>query len=191
MLQSISSPRAEGASPPSPPQLHSKMHLHVVPCSYRHNPGLFSSGRDLKCWADFDEFAAFGGVCRISRSCGQGVRSSWVSILRCWVSSGSSRNGFMCPKKCARKSCNSNRCVYPVDSAIEGTPNPTLLQGPTGRQRVHSEDCSTIGWACNSSSTVRFVTNTSIPALGDLVSGVLTAVQASSPTSKSCRNPTR
>jgi hypothetical protein len=29
-----------------------------------------------------------------------------------------------------------------------------LLQGPTGRQRVHSEDCSTIGWACNSSSTV-------------------------------------
>jgi hypothetical protein len=29
-----------------------------------------------------------------------------------------------------------------------------VLQGPTGRQRVHSEDCSTIGWACNSSSTV-------------------------------------
>jgi hypothetical protein len=45
MLHTVSPHRAEGASPPSPPQLHSKMHLHVVPCSYRHNPGLFSSGR--------------------------------------------------------------------------------------------------------------------------------------------------
>ena len=46
MLHVVSPHRAEGASSPSPPQLHSKRQLHSVPRSYMQDPSA-GPGRDL------------------------------------------------------------------------------------------------------------------------------------------------
>jgi hypothetical protein len=100
MLHTVSPPRGEAASPPSPRCRYSQnavtfaaFQLHAQTCSYRHNPGLFSSGAGhlkrwvlSRCWVEvLVRFGCSGRVMGLGA-----VKSCW--LFRC----PNSKNKFGC-----------------------------------------------------------------------------------------------